>query len=1292
MPIRVSTWNVVPEERSVSIPVPSSPAVKKVYFQIHNIRFGGQLSIKFNNKSWRNIYNDTIELSREDDGFNGIGGINSTISFYLPVSGSEIIEGQNNTIYFRLNGTDGVTTVVRVLDIDFIANNGNRLLPAGTLTQEDPSLWTAPLNSQNNFNKGRDLWFQEDHLINDPISMKPIRASCSDCHFNDGSDLKYFNYSNESIRTRSQFHGLTEQQGNQIASYIRKLNLNLPNGMDPPGRPWNPPFQPGPDTDPTDADTQLQKDIKAASWMAGKGIDAVAKTDQEVYDAMFPNGSGFGNVAELVNHMATLSVRNLPMTTQFPDWNQWLPDLAPKDIWADSVMLNDVRLGNSESDPLPGFLSSVGMQVNEGPGWLFDRLNNQLDITAGGPGPAAIATNGNLNKTFGDFTFDMETEWYGGMRRLTNGANENDELWQVVNAGITRDEFREALVRWRAVKAAYLVRLYNLETVQDAPVGSYSPANVPFYSPEPLSFPTWRPKPIAWIMAPHIIGDDFDRFDEQEFNDGKHMSNQWYLLQLVLNTGSRRPGDINLPLDWDYLGNHIQHSYDHSKFDYVMAMLLNRVKTLQMRANGNGINKQGFSLRVTSPEYLYSDADLQRDLFKGLDEFDPDLWRRVFEEYLHEFMWIMESNNLNTMPRFVDNDVLEPADFVPAPWPGGNEAYFYSNFCVSMYRLLPLLEDDNVNPALIEDFISYLIEAFPLNAGGNWSNTPYWDQITTANNYLYLENHEDGASDLSGISNIESIKNSNYQNTSASNGIPRNGGARYIGRRNLNPGQNVKANDSVSIPLNGATKLRLSCRTAFKYNNNGSGLTSVRMQVRFNNGTVKNGPWVDLNPALYGEKFQTYEADVFPPNGVNSINRVQVNWRRQNAAEGGSGNGRVYIDNVMVQDVSPINDTTAPAVPSIANINKSFNRILSVKITPSSSPDVAGYNVYRWDPGQTASDAVKLTKALHSPLQDKYPDMSAKRGVFHTYAVTAVDKAGNESAFSSPSSRSIVSTAPNLFPDWTWLTEYTNSTFQLQWFGVPNTDIKGFNVYRKAEGETSFTLQNSDPAIPVYLDDNSFNSQNGYQYYVNPVTSKGELDNSNHVLVVAADGSGGLEAWSSEDIGAPILSGSASIDTAGNFTVQGAGTDIWGTDDQFHFIHVPLYGDGRITARVVSLDYTSDWAKAGVMIRETNASGSKHASMIISGHGRASFQRRLTTGGISSYNDKNNSAAPYWVRLQRIGNTITATRSANGNNWKSVGSITLDMAEEVMIGLCVTSNNENSLNTAQFDNVEFIQW
>jgi len=61
----------------------------------------------------------------------------------------------------------------------------------------------------------------------------------------------------------------------------------------------------------------------------------------------------------------------------------------------------------------------------------------------------------------------------------------------------------------------------------------------------------------------------------------------------------------------------------------------------------------------------------------------------------------------------------------------------------------------------------------------------------------------------------------------------------------------------------------------------------------------------------------------------------------------------------------------------------------------------------------------------------------------------------------------------------------------------------------------------------------------------------------------------------------------------GTFTEAGSGTDIWdvGTAgdyrDEFHYAYKMLTGAGSITTRVVSVQNTNGWAKAGVIIRET---------------------------------------------------------------------------------------------------------
>jgi regulation of enolase protein 1 (concanavalin A-like superfamily) len=183
-------------------------------------------------------------------------------------------------------------------------------------------------------------------------------------------------------------------------------------------------------------------------------------------------------------------------------------------------------------------------------------------------------------------------------------------------------------------------------------------------------------------------------------------------------------------------------------------------------------------------------------------------------------------------------------------------------------------------------------------------------------------------------------------------------------------------------------------------------------------------------------------------------------------------------------------------------------------------------------------------------------------------------------------------------------------------------------------------------------------------------------------------GSAQTENWTSQDIGAPTLSGSTTYDSATDtFTIQGAGTDVWGTSDQFQYAYCAISGDCEIVARVASLGNTDPWAKAGVMIRETLSGDSKEVFMAVTlGHGLAG-QWRSATGGNSTTFAAGAGTVPVWVKLKRFGNQITLYRSTDGQLWAQVTSQTISMNATAYAGLAVCSHNVSALTTATFDHV-----
>jgi hypothetical protein len=134
-----------------------------------------------------------------------------------------------------------------------------------------------------------------------------------------------------------------------------------------------------------------------------------------------------------------------------------------------------------------------------------------------------------------------------------------------------------------------------------------------------------------------------------------------------------------------------------------------------------------------------------------------------------------------------------------------------------------------------------------------------------------------------------------------------------------------------------------------------------------------------------------------------------------------------------------------------------------------------------------------------------------------------------------------------------------------------------------------------------------------------------------------------------------------------------------------------MTGDSQIVARVVSITNTAGWAKAGVMMREQLTANSRHAFALVSAGAGLAFQRRLAAGDVSTSSASIGGGAPTWVKLARSGSTFTASRSADGVNWTSMGSDTIAMPTTIYVGLAVTSHNSGAATTAALTNVAVSQ-
>jgi PKD repeat protein len=325
---------------------------------------------------------------------------------------------------------------------------------------------------------------------------------------------------------------------------------------------------------------------------------------------------------------------------------------------------------------------------------------------------------------------------------------------------------------------------------------------------------------------------------------------------------------------------------------------------------------------------------------------------------------------------------------------------------------------------------------------------------------------------------------------------------------------------------------------------------------------------------------------------------------------------------------------------------------------------------------------IKTDACAGTPVTCTYTTPDLPAGTY--FAVKAFDSSGNESGFSNEV-RSPVGAPP--------VADFSANPLS----GIAPLDVAFTDQSSGSTTITNWTWSFGDgsPDSDLTNPTHRYTTAGNYTASLIVRDSLGNQSSPKTVTVNVMPNSSGPgpvpSPWQSRDVGDVGPRG----DTAyadGTYTLWGSGTDIDGSADAFHFAYQPLNGNGTIVARVVGLEKTSYSPKAGVMIRESLEPNARHAFAMVTYDRGVHFSSRRSTGNSTSYKRGNTSArAPYWVKLSRTGDMFTASSSADGSNWTTIGSYTIRMATStsVYVGLALTSNNNRILNTATFDNVSF---
>jgi hypothetical protein len=200
-----------------------------------------------------------------------------------------------------------------------------------------------------------------------------------------------------------------------------------------------------------------------------------------------------------------------------------------------------------------------------------------------------------------------------------------------------------------------------------------------------------------------------------------------------------------------------------------------------------------------------------------------------------------------------------------------------------------------------------------------------------------------------------------------------------------------------------------------------------------------------------------------------------------------------------------------------------------------------------------------------------------------------------------------------------------------------------------------------------------------------------------------------LRDWTSEGVAELSLwyrgraaSGSLTFEAAaGTYTMTGAGSNIWGSADEFHFAPKELTGDGSIALRVDNIvPSTHGDPRLGVMIRDTLDADARNATLFVEPDPRTRLTHRFQPGGDTATavaTAEGETPLPTWIRLTREGFTFKAERSTDGVAWRALtddnpaaSSVNIAMTDPVYIGLVVCSHVAGQFAEATYSNVQIV--
>jgi Concanavalin A-like lectin/glucanases superfamily len=644
--------------KDVVLNLSSPSAINTVTLLTHAVNHPSKASFRVNDGTWLALDNKTpgLNVIGPAKGYGGIGGAFQSFLIAIPVTG---LKSGANKFSFRFNNGRDRSIGYRVLDINVVNQSGASVLDSSQKKIDTGLGWKPPRDNSQDIAEGKKLW-ETVSLIDGPGKPR-IQAKCMDCHERDGKDLKYYKFSNNSIIERSKFHGLSQLQGEQIASYIR--SHNFPD----PGTPWDPPYQPGPNI----------ANKPASHWAAGAGLESILNSDQEGF-AFLPGG-GKDKSAFIDNnkYMKPVNFRESPNELQFLDIIHWWPRIHPKD---------SLGVANFESN---------------------QAYKYYLKILSGIKGELGVTGMQYMLNTFRDDMSEFKT-W-------ANGDDYKNKPNLYVKIGNNQYEKNYGAALWFGMK---LWEIHNTSYLKN-------PGDIQEFAPiwyggqgERLSWASFR---AVFNIGPHIVQNNKEmvnpigfrvmlREDFTPLQDWDIVTNLWYTMQTILNGGQRGTyKGQHHDVDWKY--NWYFSDVGNNEFDPMQGLLMSW-KGMQELDSGFGPNGSDIDDFYANSWWGYNNRDGRPELGKITRQTWPNIDLSIQRDMMRP-IFAAQTEKLSTFNTYQWNRASRETE--------GGSADYVLNGNIDMYpfeasRAIEQLRNDfSMDEGILTTYADALKYAFPKN-------------------------------------------------------------------------------------------------------------------------------------------------------------------------------------------------------------------------------------------------------------------------------------------------------------------------------------------------------------------------------------------------------------------------------------------------------------------------------------------------------------------------------------------------------------------------------------------------